>query len=196
MTTISVGNDGPSTAMMPMASRMNGKASWASASVMMALSSPAAAVAGQDAERGARRGRPPPPRRSRPAATRAPPRSCARARRGRGDRCRAGGPGRRRPPASAPPGGARSDCRVGILRRQPRRGERRRRPAPARSRRRPGPVAASAGRRRRRAAGHDGRGRLSGDGCGDRGSHRPPSTRKLTTMNSSAERNTVHCTTG
>ena len=39
MTTISVEKLGPSTAMMPMASRMNGNASWASATVMIALSS-------------------------------------------------------------------------------------------------------------------------------------------------------------
>jgi hypothetical protein len=35
---MSVGKLGPSTAMMPMASRMNGKASWASASVMITVS--------------------------------------------------------------------------------------------------------------------------------------------------------------
>src|SRR5207247_177056 len=39
MTRISVGKLGPSTAMMPMASKMNGKASWASASVMTTVSS-------------------------------------------------------------------------------------------------------------------------------------------------------------
>ncbi len=38
MTTISVGKLGPSTAMIPIASRMNGNASWASASVMITLS--------------------------------------------------------------------------------------------------------------------------------------------------------------
>jgi hypothetical protein len=38
MTTMRVGKLGPSTAMMPIASKMNGKASWASASVMMMLS--------------------------------------------------------------------------------------------------------------------------------------------------------------
>src|SRR3989338_5907265 len=38
MTTTSGGKEGPSTAMIPMASRMKGKASWASASVMMMLS--------------------------------------------------------------------------------------------------------------------------------------------------------------
>src|SRR5215831_10856728 len=38
MTTIRVGKLGPSTAMMPIASRMNGNASWASASVMIMLS--------------------------------------------------------------------------------------------------------------------------------------------------------------
>src|SRR6266540_4448736 len=38
MTTISVGKLGPSTAMIPIASRMKGNASWASASVMIMLS--------------------------------------------------------------------------------------------------------------------------------------------------------------
>ena len=38
MTTISVGKLGPSTAMIPIASRMNGKANCASASVMITLS--------------------------------------------------------------------------------------------------------------------------------------------------------------
>src|SRR5206468_3538095 len=38
MTTMRVGKLGPSTAMIPMASRMNGNASWASASVMIMLS--------------------------------------------------------------------------------------------------------------------------------------------------------------
>ncbi len=38
MTTTSVGKLGPSTAMMPMASRMNGNASWASATVMITVS--------------------------------------------------------------------------------------------------------------------------------------------------------------
>ena len=38
MTTMSVGKLGPSTAMMPMASRMKGKASWASATVMITVS--------------------------------------------------------------------------------------------------------------------------------------------------------------
>ncbi|PYO37729.1 MAG: hypothetical protein DMD86_02265 [Candidatus Rokuibacteriota bacterium] len=39
MTTISVGKLGPSTAMIPIARRTNGKASWASATVMMTASS-------------------------------------------------------------------------------------------------------------------------------------------------------------
>ncbi len=38
MTTMSVGKLGPSTAMIPMASRMKGKASWASATVMITVS--------------------------------------------------------------------------------------------------------------------------------------------------------------